>query len=119
MPRARLSRKQVQEAIEHGAKLEQIKKLRPTWDDYVAEGVLDHKPEPGPDGQVEATIQGHDNVVRALQMNREASRLSAWHADNYREKLPMSDEQTERRARKRHRPRAIFIVPEMPWKKGK
>ena len=117
-------------ALEHGAKLDQIQRRRPTWEDYVQAGVIESVPDPGADGERRVPINGHGSVVRALQMNEEANRLSAWEADNRSEKRPkvkvraqngevryVPEERAERVERKFHRPRISITVPELPWKR--
>lgn len=100
--------------------MERIKRTRPSVEDYVAEGVIDHAPEPDSEGKIDMPIRGHERVVRALQMNEEANRMEAWHFDNRREQ-PMRasrlEAAEERKARKFHTPRATIVVPEMPWKR--
>lgn len=102
--------------------IQKVKSQRPTWEDYVSEGIIDSVPEPGPDGSFNASVNGHERVVKMLQMNEQANRLEAWHADNSAES-PRRRERREAReeikARKFHRPRASIIVPEMPWKRRK
>jgi len=126
----RRSEASLREDKETVAKLDQIQRRRPTWEDYVQAGVIESVPDPGADGERRVPINGHGSVVRALQMNEEANRLSAWEADNRSEKRPkvkvraqngevryVPEERAERVERKFHRPRISITVPELPWKR--
>lgn len=92
--------------------MEKVAKLRPTLEDYVSEGVIDHMPE----GKYAIPVDGK----RVLQMNESANRLAAWHGDNLAEsstRKSRREARAETLARKNHRPRVMFVVPEMPWKR--
>jgi len=113
---------QVEAAIATNEALEKVQRQRPRWEDYVSEGVIDKAPEPDADGNCRVSVSGHGNVVRMLQMNESANRLSAWHGDNRAEapaRRARREERAEKKARKNHRPRATIVVPEMPWKRKK
>ena len=110
----RPSKQAIEDAKARSAAAEKVAALRPSLDDYVAEGVLPHKPE----GKFSIPVDGR----RVLQMNEEANRAAAWHGDNQAEspaRRRKREERTERLARKNHRPRASIVVPEMPWKRRK
>lgn len=63
------SKAQLYRALEQGKALLKADKLKPAISDYVSEGVLKHAPEPDAQGKINVKVQGHDNVVRMLQMN--------------------------------------------------
>lgn len=108
----RPTRAEIEASQERARATEKVKALRPTLEDYVSEGVIDHVPE----GKYSIPVDGK----RVLQMNEEANRLAAWHGDNLAAspaKAAVREAQAEKIARKRHRPRASIIVPEMPWKR--
>ena len=102
------------EAEAIGTALDKVQKHRPTLEDYVSEGVIDHIPE----GKFSIPVNG----ARVLQMNDEANRLAAWHGDNQAEspsRRARREQRAEKLARLRHSPRASIVVPEMPWKRRK
>ena len=120
----------VESAVADNAALEKVQRLRPRLEDYVAEGIIDSVPEPDLEGQIHARIEGHEKVVRALQMNEEANRIAGWHGDDRHAKrrtekirgrsgeaIYVRPEDAERRERKFHRPRMSIVVPELPWKR--
>ena len=118
----RVTPEQAEDAAAAVASLDKVGQLRPRWQDYVDEGVIDSVPEPGPDGEPRASVQGHDKVVRMLQMNEAANNLSAWRADNLRdapERRSRNEARAERKARKFHRPRVSITVPDLPWKRDR
>lgn len=94
-----------------GSALEKIQRQKPTWQDYVDEGVIDRVPEPGPDGKFEMKVNGHDKVVRMLQMNEKAYEAQAWQADNRAAKrTDMHDARAERKSRKHFKPSIRSVV---------
>jgi hypothetical protein len=100
------------EAEALSAGLDKVAALRPTLDDYVAEGVIPYRPE----GKYSIPVNGK----RVLQMNEAANRLAAWHGDNQAEsprRRTRREQRAERNERKFHRARATIVVPEMPWKR--
>lgn len=116
------SRDDVEQAMSQSAALDSVQRHRPHWDDYVSEGVIDSVPDSDASGEHRVQVRGHENVVKMLKMNEEANRLAAWHGDNQAEspaRRTRREEREERVARKRHKPRAMFVVPEMPWKRKK
>jgi hypothetical protein len=115
---AKPSKVDVDAALSQADTLEKVQRHRPKWDDYVAEGIINGKPEPDENGTHRAKVNGHDRVTKMLKMNEEANRLASWHGDNQAEspnRRRRREEREERTARKRHKPRASTIVPEMPW----
>lgn len=98
----------IQSALDDSTAATKVKSLRPSLADYVAEGVIDSLPEPGPDGKYEAKVRGHDKVVRMLQMNEQANNLDAWNADNRSEK-PL--QRRKREAVDERRARKFFVAP--------
>ena len=102
------------------SRLARIEAKRAPIEEYVSEGVIPFAPEPDDEGRINVKIEGHDNVVRALQMNEQANRERAEHMDSrYASRTDMIEANDERAARKRHTPRASIVVPEMPWKRKK
>lgn len=89
-----LSPKQVNQALSEAAILEKAAKLKPSVSDYVSEGVIDHVPDPGPDGKIDQPIKGNRNVIRALQMMEahylEKGRIGAARQAGIR-RIPMRD----------------------------
>lgn len=117
---ASVSDQEVAAAISETEALASIRKSKPSVEDYVAEGVLDATPEENAEGQIDVQVNGHDRVVRMLQMNEEFYRKESEHFDARRSsgrKASWREAHEETRARKFHRPRTSIIVPEMPWKR--
>ena len=125
------SPKQVEQALSDAAAMATIHSHKPTWEDYVAEGVLDHAPEPGPDGVAEAKVEGHDRVVRMLKMNERFRNLESDLGDKTFSRIPKAkirgvggqiqhvpEREAERRERKHFHPRTSIMVPALPWKQG-
>lgn len=95
------------------AALESARRHRPSVEDYVSEGVIDHMPEVDANGQIDCKIEGHENVVRALQMNEEYRRYESNHMDSRAESPRLRqkrEERAEAQARKRWRPGRKTIV---------
>lgn len=113
---------EVEACMSDAAALERVRSHRASVEDYVSEGVIDHMPEEDANGHIDVRIEGHDNVVRALQMNEEFRRYEAEHFDA-RVSAPIRSDRREAheeaRARKHHVSRPSIIVPEMPWKRGR
>lgn len=69
------SQSEIQQSLTSSAVIEKADEQRPGWDDLVSEGVIDRLPEPGADGEPEMRVNGHDNVVRLLQMQEQANQI--------------------------------------------
>lgn len=115
-------------AADRQAAAAKVQALEPTWADLKAEGVIDHIPEPGPDGKFEVPANG----VKYLKMRERALKAEADLADGIYASTPtvkirgrngetqrVPESQAERRERKHFKPRAMFTVPEMPWHREK
>lgn len=126
--RARISPKKVDigAALKQAEALEKAHNLGPSWDDYIAEGVVTHRPEPGE----RAHIEGHERVVRALQMNERRNLAKADVAAEIAATIPrvkikaqgglarmVPEHRAERVERKYHVPKCMITVPDGPWRK--
>lgn len=65
------SPEQVAKALERGKEAADVISSKPSWSDYAAEGVLKDSPIEREDGTFEASVNGHEAVVKMLQMNEE------------------------------------------------
>lgn len=61
---------------------------RPGWQDYVSEGVIDHVPDPGPDGVPEAVAPTPEASARAYEMNLRAEMIEAEHVEQRMGTMP-------------------------------
>ena len=61
----------LEKALKRSKEVAEVESSKPPWKEYVSEGVVSHIPDPGSDGYVDAPVQGHANVVRVWEMNRE------------------------------------------------
>jgi hypothetical protein len=85
---------EIQQASDTLAAVQKADALRPGWDDLLSEGVIDHIPEPGADGEPETTVHGHDKVVRLLQMQEQANLLDGERGEELQariRRIPMRD----------------------------
>ena len=77
----RPSAQQVEKALSRTAQAADVIASKPSWNDYAAEWVLKESPVEKPDGTFEARINGHEAVVRMLQMNEEHYRKQAAYSE--------------------------------------
>lgn len=72
------------------AHADHVRRKKPSWEDYVREGVIDRVPEPsGPDGTIqEATVKGNAAVVRMLEMQMERYRADTEYYDGLHAQIP-------------------------------
>lgn len=113
---------ETQQALTSTAVIEKADAHRPGWGDLVSEGVIDHLPEPGADGEPETTVRGHENVVRLMQMNERANLIEGDYGLERQtgiRRIPMRDrhgrvrlvvEQNEDRSARKHGARRLATV---------
>lgn len=103
----------IKETVSEAEALATIHRSKPSVDDYISEGVLDSMPEEDAQGQIDVKVQGHDKVVRMLQMNEEFRRKESDYFDNLRDskkKAAWRAQHAERKARKFHAPAIRTMV---------
>lgn len=122
----RPSAKALEKASSRTREAADIASSKPSWDDYVSEGVVSHAPEPGQDGYQDAQVHGHDAVVRMLEMNREHYMKQAQYSERHYaekprveirgrggEKKQVLEHMAERSERKHWRPRTGIVVSDL------
>ena len=110
---------------------DRLKRLEPTWNDYVREGVLDLVPEPDANGKIDVQVQGRERVVKLLKMRRERVNAESDYFDEAHASIPkvkirrgrevveVPERQAEQRERKHFVPRTSIVVPALPWQEKK
>ena len=78
---------QVEQALATHEAVGRAMEQRPSWDDLVSEGVIDHVPDPGPDGIIDAVAMP-DKAVRAFEMHERAEMIEADHFQDRFESIP-------------------------------
>jgi hypothetical protein len=78
----------LEQALATHAAIERAAEERPGWEDFKSEGVIDHIPDPGPDGEMAIDTASEEQSVRALEMEHRAEMIEAEHVEERVAQMP-------------------------------